>query len=304
MRRVALAAAVLACAAGAPAAHAADHVELFVSESALPVGQGWRLSAVVPAPEFLGHASVSVRLARRFRGGAARESHELYADPVDGPSTVRFDGRGDAQVDRQRPAELAPHEPPPGAAGAPVPLAEYRGCTGDFARVAVTLRGRLVLRTGTRFFRNVTRQQLRGTIVFNRGGAVACAPRPGPSDCAPNSHLVAGAGLSELFASSEGRLALVFRERLRRATWVHAMAVTRVAPLAPALPTVRVEVPPSLTIVGRGTFESEGVTEHLLGACRGTVHTGRFSGSFRTTFTGWGRRTLAAWQHASYAEFR
>ena len=63
------------------------------------------------------------------------------------------------------------------ATGAAQPLAQYQQCTGAFAQVPVSLTGTFVLRTGTAFFSTIRRVRLRGLVVFNRAGPVACGPQ-------------------------------------------------------------------------------------------------------------------------------
>jgi hypothetical protein len=301
---------VAALALPAPAL-AVDYVSLFVSPSRLGGPEGWRLSASVPAPEFQGGEILGVTLTRSFLNGRAEERHALRAT-MPAP-TVAFDGRRGRWNIRNQLGPVLSVNLAIRARGAAQPLAQYRECTGAFAQIPVALSGRLVLRTQTGFFGTIRRVRLRGVVIFNRGGPVACT-RTATTACAPSTSLTASsadAGAT-LYATSDraGTLILTFREPVdssnaRGPVWYHLVTVTGFAPLVGTLPTLQVGVPPAFPLTGSGTFTGGPSADTTAGPCRLTRMRGSFTGSFRTRFAGWGVRTLTlSGGEASYSEAR
>jgi hypothetical protein len=271
----------------APAsAAAADHVSLFVSPSAL--GGGWKLSASVPAREFTGGEIVGVTLRRT---GRATESHDLRGN-ARSASTVAFDGRrGTWRVAGQVGSSLTVRMTivPSGPAR---PVGQSFGCRGGFVQAPVTLRGRFVVRTGTRFFGTIRRSRLAGTIVFNDGGGLDCSALP--TVCSPSTQLRGLHGLHGLTASPDdgGYLAVSFRQAVRGGAWYHRVELTGFDPLAFAGSTVTVRAPAGLPLAGAGTFTPGRTVESVVGGCGVATTTGTFAGLFRAHFTGWPSRTL------------
>jgi hypothetical protein len=292
-------------------AFAVDHVSLFVSPSRLGGADGWRLTASVPAPEFQGGEILGVTLTRSSLNGRAVESHALRAT-MPAP-TVSFDGRRGRWNIRNQLGPVLSVNLAIRATGAAQPLAQYRECTGAFARMPVALTGRLVLRTQTAFFGTIRRVRLRGQVIFNRGGPVACT-RTATTACMPSTSLSAWTADSAatLYATSDaaGTLILTIREPVAASSapgpvWYHLVTVTGFAPLVGALPTLQVGVPPSFPLTGSGTFTGSQSAETTAGPCRLTRMRGSFTGSFRTRFAGWGVRTLTlSGGESSYSEAR
>lgn len=282
MRRAWVTVAVLAGALCVPgSAFAVDHVSLFVSPSAVGGHPGWRLSASVPAREFTGGEIVGISLKRGV------ESHDLRsaARPT---SSMAFDGRRGtwrATVGSSLVARMT-IEP----SGPPVRVRQSFGCRGSFVQLPVTLRGRFVVRTATRFFGTIRRSSLKGTVVFNDGGSLDC--RPLPTVCAPSARLIASRGGDSLNAARDGGgyLGVSLRQAVRGGAWYHRVELAGFDPLAASGATVAVRAPPGQRLSGSGTFtESRTVGAD---ACGISTVEGTFVGSFRARFTGWRSRTL------------
>jgi hypothetical protein len=282
MRRAWVTVAVLAGVLVAPApASAVDHVSLFVSPSAVGGHPGWRLSASVPARESTGGEIVGVTLARGVEShalrGAARSS-----------GSVAFDGRRGTWQPTVGSSFVARMTIEP--SGPPVPVRQSLGCRGSFVQLPVTLRGRFVVRTATRFFGTIRRSSLKGTVVFNDGGSIDC--RPLPTVCAPSTRLIASRGAHSLNATRDGGgyLGVSMRQEVRGGAWYHRVELTGFDPLAVAGATVVVRTPAGQPVSGGGTFtESRTVGAD---ACGISTVDGTFVGSFRARFTGWPSRTL------------
>jgi hypothetical protein len=310
MRHWGVASIAVAGALALPApALAVDHVSLFVYPSALGAGQGWRLSASVPAPEFVGGRIVGVNLTRSFRNGEAEERHALRGNTA--VPSVAFDGRRGRWNVRNQLGSVLTANMAIRATGVTQSLASYRECTGAFAQVPVTLTGTLVLRTGTAFFGTVRRTRLRGLVVFNRAGPVGCAMTA--SSCAPTTWLSATAPdiSASLYATPdrEGTLGLTFRELVGSDSagpaWYHGLTVAKSGPVTGSLPQVDVRAPPAFPLSGGGTFTARESRESTAGACRLTSALGTFAGTFQARFAGWGVRTLTmANSEATYTEAR
>ena len=170
-------------------AHAVDHVVLDISPTriAAPASikaskqerarlrqlASWRLDGRIVGRDFYrpGDAEIfGVSLTRSFSNG--EELHAFRAAPR---QTITFDGeRGRLEARFGKTLVIAMEivaTGPPHAAEPPLP------CRGAFAAVAVRLRGTFVLRTGTRFFRTISRVGLTGVVNFSSGGVVDCTPQ-------------------------------------------------------------------------------------------------------------------------------
>lgn len=282
MRRAWVTMAVLAGVLAAPApASAVGHVSLFLSPSAVGGHPGWRLSASVPAREATGGEIVGVTLARGV------ESHSLRG-AARSSSSVAFDGRRGtwrATVGSSFVARMT-IEP----SGPPVPVRQSLGCRGSFVQLPVTLRGRFVVRTATRFFGTIRRSSLKGTAVFNDGGTLDC--RPLPTVCAPSTRLIASRGGDSLNATRDGGgyLGVSLRQEARGGAWYHRVELLGFDPLAVSGASVAVRAPAGQPVSGSGTFtEARTVGAD---ACGISTVEGTFIGSFRARFTGWPSRTL------------
>jgi hypothetical protein len=289
-------------------AHAIDHVSLFVYPSALGAGQGWRMSAVVPAAEL--RTNIGVTLRRSIRNGASEEQHALRG--MTQVPTVSFDGRRGRWNLRNQLGPVLTANMTIRAQGAARPRTEQFGCRGAFTEVPVALRGTFVLRTGTAFFGTIRRVRLRGLVIFNQQAPVTCGGAQAPASCMPSTHLQAAtAGVSAGISASPdagGWLNLSFREEVpsSSAVWYHVAMLRGFAPLTGKLPTLEVRVPGGLVVQGSGVFRA-GASEPAqpLGACRVTATLGVFDGTFQTRFAGWGSRTLTMSNNAAlYAEAR
>ncbi len=270
----------------APAgAQAADFVALTVDKTS--VAPGWTLSATVTNGSFFrGDEIVGLTLRRSFLGGRAEEQHALRAHPKQ--TTISFDGRTGRWRTGSRLGSAATVDLAIEATGAPVTVEDAWGCGGGFAQVPVRLTGTLTLRTGTRFFGTIRKTRLTGFVTTDTG-AVNC-DRPGPTVCTPSAALQAGtAGGSVSVAPRE--LVLQFRQAAGPAAWYHVMTVRGYEALSGSLPTLGVPTPPA-AVRGSARFAGQSATESSLGACRTTRTSGAATGSFATTFAGWGARTL------------
>ena len=276
---------------------ALDHVVLYVSPTKVGSGQlaPWKLSAAVVGAETPAtRETFGVSLTRTFLGGRAEERHGFRAAPA---RTVTFDGTRGRWAAGFGSVTI---EMSIAATGPARPIAESQGCRGDLRSVPVSLRGTVVLRTGTTFFRTIRRRQLRGTVTFNPGGAVECGPAPS-TQCTPSTVLTAVRKASSLPTAtmlvspdSDGWVTLSFADRAgaNGASWYHVMLVERLGfnPLAGDLPSLTVRLPAALPVTGTGTFDAPPTIEEPSGACRRTAVTGAFSGTFHTRFAGWGAR--------------
>jgi hypothetical protein len=193
------------------------------------------------------------------------------------------------------------------AIGQPQPIASNLGCRGDFLQVAVSLRGRLLLRTRTRFFGTLRRGGGTGIVIFNRGGPVDCSPPP-RTGCPRQTSLAIfrqitptlfGQAYLDANGDTGARLtSLAFSEAFTNApNWSHLMSYrgfngTLSAPIGGPPPTARVQMPKRSPIQGGGTFAAGQLSIDSEADCLTGTGQGGFAGSFRTRFTGWGRRTL------------
>jgi hypothetical protein len=309
-------------------AHAVDHVVLEISSTRLAVPipakaseperarlralARWRLDGRVVGRDFYrpGDAEIfGVTLTRVFANG--RELHALRAAPK---QTVTFDGeRGRLEATFGKTLVVRMDIVP---SGSPHPVEAPLPCRGNFAQIAVTLRGSFVLRTGTKFFKTIRRVNLRGTLSFAAGGVVDCTPQT-PTACDVSSVLSASTSRSSglpvtLLTSPDehGWTTLSFPDRSAAsaaeptATWYHVMYALGSNPLLGQLPTITARMSGRSAIRGSGTFTAQQTTTTTSGTCHSVVTTGAFNGTFRTSFAGWGARTVrfTAADSARYTE--
>lgn len=295
----ALVAATVAALVTPVSAQAADYVGLTVDPT--EVAPAWTLAATHTSGAFLrGDEILGLSLSRSFGGGRGQEQHRLILHPRQ--PLISFDGRTGRWQTKGQLGDVAAIDMTITATGAPARAEFAWGCEGAFVRVPVRLRGSLTLRTGTRFFKTIRRASLTGFVTYENG-AVSC-DRPAPSTCDATTSIHAGGAQGSLLASPRN-LVLQFRERAGSggAAWYHVMSVGGYDALAGSLPTVEVRAP-AATIRGGARFTGgEDTTESSFGACRTTRTAGAATGSFRTTFAGWGVRTLrlGAGAPASYS---
>ena len=281
MRRAWITVSILAGLLAVPSpAFAVDHVSLFVSPSPVAGRPGWRLSASVPGHEFTRGEIVGISLARGVEAHALRGVARVT-------SSVAFDGRrgtwrvalGSTFAARMTIESSGPVRP----------VGQSFGCRGGFLQVPVVLRGRFLLRTGTRFFAAIRRSRLAGTIVFNPGGILDCAPLP--TSCTPSTRLIASHGGDSLHASrdSGGYLGVSVRQEVRGGAWYHRLEPTGFDPFTVGS-TVEVRAPTGLPLSGSGAF----TRVRTIGAdsCGTTTTEGVLTGSFGARFTGWPSRTV------------
>jgi hypothetical protein len=275
----------------------------------------WRLDGRVVGRDFYRPDDAElfgVTLTRVFAKG--RELHALRAAPT---QTVAFDGeRGRLEATFGKTLVVRMDIVPSGPAHpveAPLP------CRGNFAQVAVTLRGSFVLRTGTKFFRTIRRVSLIGALSFATGGLVDCTPQV-PTACDVSSVLSASTrrpsgGLPVTLLMSpdaHGWTTLSFADRSAAsaaeptATWYDVMYALGTDPLSGQLPTITARMSGRSAIQGNGTFTAQQTSTTTSGNCRSVVTTGTFNGTFRTSFAGWGARTVrfTAADGARYSEQR
>jgi hypothetical protein len=286
----------IAAALALPAsAQAADYVGFTVSRT--KVAPGWTLAGTHTSGSFYrGDEIAGLTLRRSFLGGRGEEQHALRAHPRQ--PMISFDGRTGRWQGRL--GSAATIDMTISATGAPGPATDAWGCTGAFVRVPVRLQGSLVLRTGTRLFGAIRRTSLSGFVTYEDGD-VSC-DRAAPSTCEASTSFQAGSGAASL-AATPRELILQFRQAAGAAAWYHVMTVRGYDALAGSLPTIDVRAP-SNTITGGARFDGGDTSASSFGACRTARTSGTATGSFRTTFAGWGARTLrlGAGTTASYSE--
>jgi hypothetical protein len=160
-------------------------------------------------------------------------------------------------------------------------------------RVPVRLQGTFALRTGTRFFKTIRRTSLAG-FVTHENGAVTC-DRPAPTTCESSVSVHGGDARASVLASRR-HFGLSFREQAAGSptsvVWYHNMSIGGHEALTGTLPTIGIVAPSEGPIRGNAQFTGQEATESTYGACRITRTNGAATGSFRTTFAGWGARTL------------
>ena len=90
------------------------------------------------------------------------------------------------------------------------------------------------------------------------------------------------------------------------AAWYHVMTVSGYDAVTGSLPELGVRGPSTPTLRGNARFHAGEATQSQSGACLTTRTTGAATGSFSTTFAGWGARTLRlnAGVPASFTESR
>lgn len=287
MRRVTLLAIIAALSLPSPAA--ADYVALVVSPT--KIAPDWTLSGLVTSGSFYrGDEIAGLTLQRTFLAGRGEEKHALRAHPRQ--ATISFAGVSGSWKTSNELGNAGAVDLTIEATGVPTPVDEAWGCRGAFARVPVRLEGALMLRTGTRFFKTIRRARLAGFVIFDQG-AVNC-DRPQPSECAASSSFWAGTAKSSVVAAP-GAIVLQFRDPVAQssagAAWYHVMTVDGYDAVTGSLPRLGVRGP-STTIRGNARFLAGEATQSRSGACLTTRTSGAATGSFSTTFVGWGARTL------------
>lgn len=271
-------------------AHAADYVGLTVASTG--IAPGWTLSATHTSAAFYrGDEIFALTLRRTFLGNRGEEQHALRAHPKQ--PLISFDGRTGRWQTKGRLGGVAAIDMRITATGEPSPTKDAWGCEGAFVRVPVRLQGSFALRTGTRFFKTIRRTSLSGFVTYE-DGAVSCE-RPPPPTCAASASLHGGDARASVLASRR-HIGLSFSERAAGSpasvVWYHVMSLAGYDALTGTLPTIGVLAPSAGTIRGSAQFVGQETTESSFGACRVTRTSGTATGSFRTTFVGWGARTL------------
>ena len=302
MRRVTLLAIIAAL--GLPSSAAADYVALVVNPT--KVAPGWTLSGLVTSGSFYrGDEIDGLTLQRSFLAGRGEEKHALRAHPRQ--ATISFAGVSGRWKTSNQLGNAGTVDLTIEATGEPTPVDEAWGCRGAFARVPVRLEGALTLRTGTRFFKTIRRARLAGFVIVDQG-AVNC-DRPQPIECTASSSFWAGTATSSVVAAPRS-IVLQFRNPVAQssagAAWYHVMTVNGYYAVTGSLPELRVRGPSTRTIRGNARFLAGEATQSQSGACLTTKTSGAATGSFSTTFVGWGARTLrlGAGVPASFSESR
>ena len=298
MRRFIL---VLAAALALPSgAQAADYLVVYVNPT--KVAPGWTLGGSVVGGSFSGSNDVfGLTLSKVKAGGRVSEKHALRSHHA--KSTISFDGKTgrwktSGQLGSAAVADMAIEARGPSAA-----VERALGCSGAFRQVPVRLTGRLTLRTGTTFFKTVTRTRLTGLAVFE-DGPVACG-RLAEAPCEPSASLFAGGARRSLTADSRS-LVLSFSEAVRSAPanstdWYHVLTLSGYAAVTGTLPELAVSA--RGPVRGTARFVARTTSESGSGACKATTTTGDMTGTFSASFAGWGKRTLRLQPGAS-ASFR
>ena len=142
--------------------------------------------------------------------------------------------------------------------GAARPIGQSSGCRGSFVQQPVMLRGRFVLRTGTRFFATIHRSTLAGTVVFNAGGSLDCSPLP--TVCSASTTLIAARAGDALNASSVGGgyLGVSVRQAVSGGARTDRLELRGFDPLVASGSTVTVRAPAGLPLSGGGAFTAGG----------------------------------------------
>jgi hypothetical protein len=268
-------------------AHAAGST--YLSLDPTRVAPGWTLTgSVVSARAYNTSDIVGLTLTRTFLAGRGEESHALRAHRR---SPVTFDGRAGRWRTAGQIGDVAVVDLRIAAVGAPRTAADILGCRGSLQRVRVRLTGVLRLRTGTRFFGTIRRTSLTGTVIYTRG-ELDCTPQPS-SSCEASASLSADRPRASLNADRRS-LGLQFSEAARGApanvTWYHRIRVGGYDALNGQAAALQIVAPES-GISGGGMFSGES-TKQFEGPCPASSTEGEATGTFRTTFFGWGARTL------------
>ena len=277
--------AIVAALAVPASSHAADYVGLTVNKT--KVAPGWTLAGTHTSGAFYrGDEIFSLALRRSFLGGRGEEQHWLTRHSRQ--PLLSFDGRSGRWQTKGLIGSVAVIDMTITATGPPQPAEFSWGCTGAFLRAPVRLDGSLTLRTGTRFFKTIRRSTLTGFVTYE-DGAVSC-DHPAPLTCDTSSFLYAGTPQASAIVGKR-TFSLQFGDTAGAARWYHVMTVLDYDGLTGTLPTIDVRAP-TTAIRGSARFTGADTTETSYGACRTTRTNGAATGSFRTTFTGWGARTL------------
>ncbi len=308
--------------------YAVDHVVLDVSPTAIaptvsPKASkqerarvkglaAWRVRGRVVGRDFYrsGDPEIfGITLSRSFPGGRGDELHAFRAAPK---QTVTFDGERGRWEARFGSALTLSMEI--AGTGAQQPTDPPLPCRGTFVKVPVTLRGTLVFRTGTKFFKTIRRVALPGVVSFARAAeSIDCTPLPslvcGRSSTLFVSHRLSSTSDATLLMSPDenGWTTLSFADRSAASkagyTWYHVMRTLGSNPLSGQLPTIGARLESPLPIQGNGTFRAQQTSTETNGACSTILTTGTFNGMFRTRFAGWGVRRLR-FKPADDARFR
>jgi hypothetical protein len=253
---------------------------------------GWTLAGSVASGGFYyGTDEVfGLTLRRGFAGGRAEEKHSLRAHYS--RSTVSFDGRAGRWRTTAQLGTAVRVDMTIRATGAATPVTEELGCRGRFERVPVRLDGTFTFRTGTRFFKTISRKRLAGQVT-RAVGAVDCS-KPPPERCDPAYH-TSSLNLGEPRASAtvtSRSLDLQFMDLFPhgRFTWYHGMTFRGYDALVGSLPSFTVPAASGSPIRGSATFAGVRSSNTTFGACVTTSTVGNVTGTLTTTFAGWGTR--------------
>jgi hypothetical protein len=241
--------------------------------------------------------SAWLNLRRSFRNARAQELHSMA---MTGSPSVAFDGeRGSFEVELGHSLSVKMLITAMARTGTVV------DCDGR-RRMPVDLRGRFILRTGTRFFGTIRRTHIRGVVYFNGEPPPDCTSPPTivVSSCPRGSTLFVNqpAGLLGLSnfppalpdtVSTMLAFGPISPEEVTGSApeWSHIMRVPTYR-VQGKLPTLTVHMPASSPIQGSGTFTGRQTTETTQDGCHRVTTNGAFYGTFRTRFTGWGARSI------------
>ena len=152
--------------------------------------------------------------------------------------------------------------------------------------------------------------RLRGLVVFNRVGPVACGQVATACTAATWLSATTPDISASLYATPDARgsIGLTFREQIGdqvgAPAWYHGLTVSGLGPVTGSPPSVDVRVPPVAAqrrrhVHGRRVFGDDG------GRVQREARARDVRGSFQARFAGWGPMTLTlANAEASYNEAR
>jgi hypothetical protein len=271
-------------------AQGADYLVVYVNPTT--VAPGWTLGGSIVSGDFYGSDDVfGLTLTRSNAGGRVSEKHALRSHHP--KSTISFNGHSGRWRTSGQLGTAAVVDMTIEASGTSSPVEQTLGCTGLFRQVPVRLEGSFDLRTGTRLFKTIRRTSLTGLAVYETG-LVACG-RPAAASCEASSSLFAGGRRGSLTVDARS-LILSFSETVGTAPasstdWYHVLTLSGYDALTGTLPQLAVPATPA-PVRGSATFVARATTESTSGACRLTTTAGDMTGSFTTTFAGWGKRVL------------
>lgn len=271
-------------------AQAAGHDILWLNPT--KVAPGWTLGgSVAGGGYYFGTDDVfGLTLSRDFAGGRASEKHALRGHHS--RSTVSFNGRTGRWRTTGQLGTTVRVDMTIRATGAARPVTEELGCRGAFERVPARLDGTFTFRTGTGFFKTISRKRLAGQVT-RAVGAVDCS-RPAPERCDP-AHHSSSLSLGEPRASAtvtSHSLDLQFMDVFPhgRFTWYHGMTYRGYDALVGSLPSFAVPAASGSPIRGNASFAGVRSSQTVFGACVTTSTFGNVTGTLTTTFAGWGTR--------------